>query len=81
MKTKKYFLFSGQSREGDWICEDCQNKNFAWRNECNRCKAPKGAGGGGSSSGMGGNGNNLVFVKTGEKFGDLSRVSGIKWRF
>lgn len=32
---------SGQEREGDWICSDCSNKNFAWRNECNRCKSAK----------------------------------------
>lgn len=26
----------GQEREGDWICSGCSNKNFSWRNECNR---------------------------------------------
>ena len=26
-------------REGDWICLYCQNLNFSFRNECNRCKA------------------------------------------
>lgn len=32
-----------QVREGDWRCpnDECNNNNFAWRNECNRCKAPK----------------------------------------
>ena len=28
-------------REGDWICKNCKNLNFAFRNECNRCKMPK----------------------------------------
>ena len=29
-------------REGDWICNNCKNLNFAFRVECNRCKLPKG---------------------------------------
>ena len=28
-------------RQGDWICKLCKNLNFAFRNECNRCKMPK----------------------------------------
>jgi hypothetical protein len=28
-------------RTGDWICKKCKNLNFAFRNECNRCKVPK----------------------------------------
>ena len=28
-------------RTGDWICKNCKNLNFAFRNECNRCKIPK----------------------------------------
>ena len=28
-------------RAGDWICKNCKNLNFAFRNECNRCKMPK----------------------------------------
>ena len=28
-------------REGDWICKNCKNLNFAFRNECNRCKMHK----------------------------------------
>lgn len=30
-------------REGDWICNNCKNLNFAFRVECNRCKLKKGA--------------------------------------
>ncbi|KAG5670345.1 hypothetical protein PVAND_000619 [Polypedilum vanderplanki] len=45
----------GQHREGDWICSECSNKNFAWRNECNRCKEPKGDNAGSAPSGGGGN--------------------------
>ncbi len=30
-------------REGDWICNNCKNLNFAFRVECNRCKLPKGS--------------------------------------
>ena len=34
---------------------DCGNNNFAWRNECNRCKAPKPEGADDDSpAGMGG---------------------------
>jgi len=28
-------------REGDWICPQCSNHNFATRGQCNRCQAPK----------------------------------------
>jgi hypothetical protein len=28
-------------RTGDWICKNCKNLNFAFRNECNRCKMLK----------------------------------------
>jgi hypothetical protein len=28
-------------RAGDWICNNCKNLNFAFRNECNRCKIVK----------------------------------------
>lgn len=28
-------------RTGDWICKECHNLNFAFRNECNRCHMPK----------------------------------------
>ena len=28
-------------RNGDWICNNCKNLNFAFRKECNRCKMHK----------------------------------------
>lgn len=28
-------------RSGDWICKNCRNLNFAFRNECNRCHLSK----------------------------------------
>ncbi len=34
-------------KQGDWTCSKCQNHNFAWRDNCNRCEAPKPSGGGG----------------------------------
>ena len=30
----------GEMREGDWICYNCGNHNYASRQECNRCGAP-----------------------------------------
>ena len=36
-----------EMKAGDWICEKCRNHNFAWRDNCNRCEAPKTGGGGG----------------------------------
>ena len=36
---KKARLFT--ERTGDWICKYCKNLNFAFRNECNRCKMSK----------------------------------------
>ncbi|MBL6884396.1 MAG: hypothetical protein ISR21_01720 [Candidatus Poseidoniaceae archaeon] len=36
----------GDNRGGsDWDCPKCQNSNFAFRTECNRCGEPKGHGG------------------------------------
>ncbi len=40
-----------QMKDGDWTCPKCQNHNFAWRDNCNRCEAPKAAGGGGDRRG------------------------------
>jgi hypothetical protein len=28
-------------RKGDWICKYCNNLNFGFRKECNRCKMVK----------------------------------------
>ena len=36
-KRNKHFI----EREGDWICNKCQNLNFAFRLQCNRCQLPK----------------------------------------
>ncbi|MBT5025451.1 MAG: hypothetical protein HON05_01665 [Euryarchaeota archaeon] len=38
-------------RDGDWDCPKCQNSNFAFRTECNRCGASRGGGGGGGGGG------------------------------
>ncbi|KAI8537017.1 hypothetical protein RHMOL_Rhmol10G0302300 [Rhododendron molle] len=29
------------SREGDWECSGCGNRNYAFRTLCNRCKQPR----------------------------------------
>lgn len=53
---------SGSSgRQGDWRCpnESCNNNNFAWRTNCNRCQTEKPGGlddGGDSYGGRGGGG-------------------------
>ena len=36
-KTQKQF----SEREGDWICFNCKNVNFAFRKLCNRCQLSK----------------------------------------
>ena len=28
-------------KQPDWICPDCRNKNFGWREACNRCQVSK----------------------------------------
>ena len=40
-----------EMKAGDWLCEKCRNHNFAWRDNCNRCEAPKTGGGGGDRRG------------------------------
>jgi hypothetical protein len=37
-KTNNYHL---KVRAGDWICPNCQNLNFSFRNKCNICGLPK----------------------------------------
>lgn len=37
-KKAKVFV----EREGDWVCSQCRNLNFAFRIVCNRCGTPKG---------------------------------------
>ena len=39
MYKKKTKVFT--EREGDWVCKNCKNLNFAFRVECNRCQFPK----------------------------------------
>lgn len=31
----------GEGREGDWECNGCKNRNYAFRSFCNRCKQPR----------------------------------------
>ena len=35
----------GTHSNNDWTCSECNNVNFSFRTECNRCGAPKGRGG------------------------------------
>ena len=37
----------GNVRPGDWNCDSCGAHNFASRNACFKCHAPKGGGSGG----------------------------------
>ena len=39
MYKKKTKVFT--EREGDWVCKNCKNLNFAFRVECNRWQLPK----------------------------------------
>lgn len=34
------------NKQPDWMCKDCGNKNFGWREVCNRCQVSKPAGAG-----------------------------------
>ncbi|KIH60268.1 hypothetical protein ANCDUO_09486 [Ancylostoma duodenale] len=40
-----------EQRSNDWPCESCGNNNFAFRQACNQCGAPKSGGGGGGGGG------------------------------
>ena len=40
-----------EQKPGDWICDSCGVNNFARREECFRCGAPKRSGGGGGGRG------------------------------
>ncbi|ETN74668.1 Zn-finger in Ran binding protein [Necator americanus] len=40
-----------EQRSSDWPCESCGNNNFAFRQACNQCGAPRGGGGGGGGGG------------------------------
>lgn len=42
---------AGSGRPGDWLCPSCNNNNFAYRHECNRCRTQKPVGSGGDSGG------------------------------
>ena len=33
----------GSGREGDWRCNACNNINFSFRTQCNRCQSPRGS--------------------------------------
>lgn len=46
----------GDFRQGDWVCADCNNHNYAKREVCNKCGAPRPALGhpGGFGKGCGG---------------------------
>ena len=45
----------GTHSNNDWECSQCQNSNFSFRTECNRCGAPKGRGGNNRSDNWKGN--------------------------
>lgn len=34
-------LLGHESRDGDWICRECSENNFAYRKECFRCREPR----------------------------------------
>ena len=38
LKVKPQKGFSSNLRAGDWVCLVCNNLNFSFRNECNRCQ-------------------------------------------
>ncbi|KJH44332.1 Zn-finger in Ran binding protein [Dictyocaulus viviparus] len=40
-----------EQRSNDWPCDSCGNNNFAFRQACNQCGAPRGGGSGGAMRG------------------------------
>ncbi|KAJ1351377.1 hypothetical protein KIN20_007368 [Parelaphostrongylus tenuis] len=40
-----------EQRSNDWPCDSCGNNNFAFRQACNQCGAPRGGGSGGGGGG------------------------------
>lgn len=40
-KTQEQCTKKLVERKGDWVCKCCQNLNFAFRKNCNRCKTGK----------------------------------------
>ena len=43
-----------EMKEGDWICEKCNNHNFPWQDNCKVCEAPITGGGDMEATGGGG---------------------------
>ena len=41
LPNKRFNGPPGLFKEGDWKCEFCENINFSWRGECNKCHHPK----------------------------------------
>jgi len=65
----------GPPRDGDWVCDSCQNNNFAWRDSCNRCKTERPASAGNQGGGDRRN-NNLPYDRRGGNQQNGSRDRG-----